>query len=177
MSMMLLNCELWWSFRKVRVGTTPSGWIRSSSSSPDIRRTVCTYFDKHWPTYWPNSSSCFLRSGATCCLTVAGKKINLPVMQKMEEKINIKAGTLYMCDSYIFLDWHWYHTIWNLLPNSCNYVHEVLHYITSRYLLGNKKSMKTRYCHNNFWQSVAQMKSSNISLKNYTVRIKGHTGG
>lgn len=149
MSMMLLNCELWWSFRKVRVGTTPSGWIRSSSSSPDIRRTVCTYFDKHWPTYWPNSSSCFLRSGATCCLTVAEKKIHL--MQKLAEKINIKASTLYMCDSYIFLDWQWYHTTWNLLPNSCNYVHVVLHYFTSRYLLGNKKSIKTRYCYVYFW--------------------------
>lgn len=74
MSTMLVNCALWWSFRKAITGRTPSGWIRISNSSPDIRRTFWTYLGRHWPTYWPKSSSCFFRSGDTEGLAIAGKQ-------------------------------------------------------------------------------------------------------
>lgn len=74
MSTMLVNCALWWSFRKAITGRTPSGWIRISNSSPDIRRTFWTYLGRHWPTYWPKSSSCFFRSGDTEGLAMAGKQ-------------------------------------------------------------------------------------------------------
>lgn len=57
----LTNWELVWSLRNVITGTTPSGCIMISSSSPLVIWTFCTYFGIHWPTYWPKSTRfCFV---------------------------------------------------------------------------------------------------------------------
>ena len=71
-----------------------------TSGAQSVRTLIST--DPH-TDQTPPAASCVPEQPAVS-QWLKKKKINL--MQKLEEKINIKASTLYMCDSYIFLDWH-----------------------------------------------------------------------
>lgn len=64
------NWALWWSFKNCSTGTTPSGQIKTSSSSPDVNCTFWTYFGKHSATYLPKSVK-FERSTESDFLRVA----------------------------------------------------------------------------------------------------------
>lgn len=66
----LANCALWWSLRNCSTGTTPSGQMSSSSSSPAVSCTFWMYLGKHDATYTPKSVK-LVRVASFGFLTVA----------------------------------------------------------------------------------------------------------
>lgn len=73
MSARLANCALWWSLTNCKTGSTPSGQISTSSSSPAVSCTFCTYRGKHSATYAPKSVKLLrLTSSGLRTITVVG---------------------------------------------------------------------------------------------------------
>ena len=87
----LANWQLWWSLRNWRIGTTPSGAIKTSSSLVPVIWTCWTYFGMHSATYCPNSTS-WLRTAASCLRTMAVyNKITVKIYRTLEKYTNLSV--------------------------------------------------------------------------------------